>query len=200
METILDVMFKLRNINMYMENKLQSMEVEKWNTHWYKNPNLHAFLPHFTNSEKRERFFNWLSMTFNIPAENHIHNISMACSYKKGIDIVMNREKVENMINSLSFDDKQSLLTLFNEQKTFMNFLSGVDPSLLPEIFEYISKNVKESELTAHGCFCNFQPPSSITSPSHSSTLSLEQLKSIPRLGPGIRSMDRLRAIMGEKN
>lgn len=200
MEKTLDVMYKIRNINMFMENKLQSLQVDKWNNYWYKNQNLHAFLPNLKNEEKKQRLFKWISDFFQIPEENHENNIAMACSYKKGIDIVMNREKVENMINSLSIDDKQSLLTLFNEQKTFMKFLNSVNPSLLPEIFSYISKNVKESEITAYGCCCHSSFEPSLQSPFHSSSLSLDQLKSIPKLGPGIRSMDKLKAIMGEKN
>lgn len=195
MEKNIEIMFKFRDINNNMVNQLRNIDYPSWDIVWNKNPTAHYFVPQMI-PEKKALLFSWLSS--KVSDTNYEEMIDIACTYLKGLDCSMNNGLFKELIESYPTEAKEYLYELYSQYGTFSYFVLKLNDSHLPILSKFIISKFTDKELRMHGCMCTVKPPSA--SPSHSSTLSLEQLKSIPRLGPGIRSMDRLRAIMGEKN
>lgn len=197
MEKNIEIMFKFRDINNNMVNQLRNIDYPSWDVVWNKNPTAHYFVPQMIPDKKR-LLFSWLAPKFEVSDTNYEEMIDIACTYLKGLDCSMNNNLFKELIESYPTEAKEYLYEVYAQYGAFSNFVLKLNDSHLPILSNFIISKFTDKQLRMHGCMCTAKPPSS--SPSHSSTLSLDQLKSIPRLGPGIRSLDKLKAIMGEKN
>lgn len=187
----LELMHKLRNINSSMVNRLRMANFNNWDVYWNKYGNLHACLPHMSDPEKRTIFFAIMSKDYSIPNRNHENSISIACTYKKGIDKVMDENKVLTLLNSLSCTEKiSSLIDSYRQcQNKFLNFINNfeyTDP-ILQEILGKVAETCSHQELTSHGCFCKVE----------AQPQQPEKPNGKPK--PTLRTMDVLKKIMGEK-
>lgn len=187
----LELMHKLRNVNSSTVNLFRMANFDNWDVYWNKYGNLHACLPHMNDSQKRSNFFILISRDYKIPNRDYENSIAIACTYKKGIDKVMDENKVLTLLNSLSCNEKiSSLIESYRKVgNNFLNFINNfeyTDP-ILQEILGKVSEMCSHQELTSHGCFCKVE----------AQPQQPEKPNGKPK--PTIRTMDVLKKIMGEK-
>jgi hypothetical protein len=197
MQTDLEYMFNLFYLNNNMVNQLRNLDIPEWDIHWNKNPSAHSYIPFIKNINHKNLLFGWMSSKFNVPRDNIENAISTSCTLLKGLDSKMDEKYVSEMLSSVFPDRYEQLLTLFQKTKSFSKFINHINPLLYSDIIKWLVKIFNSNDLTSFGCCCSIPPVVKLPQPNHS--FSVDQLRSMPKIGQGIRSYDHLKSIMGEK-